>query len=381
MVCGVCDDLPGDVLDCRAQAPYAGLLSNGRSELAGGWILMRRSDNISRRLAWAVLLAAVSPCRWAAAQSCTTQAKMMPEVRSGLADAALSLAQAVMGGDVAKVQAVTVAEFASGAGFAQTAALVQSTATKIAGDTLAVTQIYILDAKNRKAGDTSDADFSCVLTGTTAETDFSISGLPPGLYGFAMVEATGARPFLLALLMEQDAGVWKMAGFYPRARTAAGHDGMWYWIAARSHAKAKELWVAWLFYGEADKLLRPANFATSTGLDKLRAEERSAVPPELADGISTQTPLALKAADGKDYSFTSMEAEGSEDGKDLDLILHLKADSVSDVEATKARNRAAAKALLDAHKELRPAFNRVLVFADAPGQSPLVTDSTMPEIP
>jgi len=306
---------------------------------------------------------------------------MTPEVRSGLADAALSFAQAVLAGDTAKVQAATVAEYATGAGFAQTSALVQSTAAKLTGDALAVTQIYLLDAKNRKAGDPSDADFSCVLTGTAAETDFSISGLPPGAYGFAMVEATGARPFLLALLMRQDAGVWKMAGFYPRARTAAGHDGMWYWTAARDHVKAKELWVAWLFYGEADKLLRPANFATSTGLDKLRAEERSALPAELTDGISAQTPLALKAADGSDYSFVGIDAEGSEDGKQLNLLLRLKADSVSDVEATKTRNRAAAKALLDAHKELRPAFNRVLVFAEAAGQSPLVTDNTMQEIP
>jgi hypothetical protein len=306
---------------------------------------------------------------------------MPPEVQSGLTDATLTLGQAIEAGDAAKVQTATMAEFASGAAFAQTASLVQSVSGKIAGDSLAVSQIYLLDAKNRKAGDTSDADFSCVLAGTTAETDFSIAGLPPGMYGFAMVEATGPRPYLLALLLQQDAGVWKMAGFYPRARTAAGHDGLWYWTAAREHAKVKELWLAWLFFGEADKLLRPANFVTSTNLDKLRAEQRAVVPPELADGISAGTPLVVKSADGKDYSFTSMEAEGSDDGKELNLVLHLKADSVTDVEATKARNRAAAKVLLDEHKELRQGFGRVLVFADAVGQSPLVTDDTMQQIP
>jgi hypothetical protein len=316
------------------------------------------------------------------AQSCTTDwAKIAPEVQAGLVDSALSLGQAIEAGDTAKVQAATMAEFASGTAFAQTASLVQSIASKVAGDTLAVTQVYLLDAKNRKAGDSSDADFSCLLTGTTAETDFSISGLPPGMYGFAMVEASGPRPYLLALLLRQDGTDWKMAGFYPRARTAAGHDGLWYWNAARDHAKAKELWAAWLLFGEADKLLRPANFATSTGLDKLRAEQRAATPPELADGIGAETPLVLKSADGKEYSFTSMEAEGSDDGKQLDLVLHLKADSVSDVEATKARNRAAAKVLLDGHKDLRPVFGRVLVFADAAGQPPLVTDDTMQAIP
>ena len=327
------------------------------------------------------LLLGLFPGATALAQSCTTQAKMTAEVRSGLADAALSVGQAVMAGDTAKVQADTVAEFASGAAFAQTASLIQAVSGKLTGDSVAVTQIYVLDAKNRKTGDTSDADFSCDLAGISAEVDFSIAGLPPGTYGFAMVEATGPRPYLLALLMQQDGGVWKMAGFYPRARTAAGHDGLWYWTAAREHATAKQIWLAWLFFGEADKLLRPANFATSTSLDKLRSEQRAAVPPELTDGISVATPLVVKSADGKDFSFTSMEAEGSDDGKELNLVLHLKADSVADVEATKARNRAAAKALLDAHKELRQGFGRVLVFADASGQSPLVTDDAMQQIP
>ena len=87
---------------------------------------------------------------------------------------------------------------------------------------LRVTQIYELDASSRAADDTSDADFSCALTGTTSETDFAISGLPRGLYGFAMVEATGDHPWLLSFLLRQDDGVWKLAGFYPRAT-----DGGW----------------------------------------------------------------------------------------------------------------------------------------------------------
>jgi hypothetical protein len=315
------------------------------------------------------------------AQTCTTQAKMSTEVRTGLSDAALGLAQAVKASDTAKVQAGTVAEFAGSGAFAPTAFLVQSLAPKLGNDSLRVTQIYTLDAQGRKAGDTSEADFSCVLTGTTSETDFAIPALPPGVYGFAMVEATGERPWLLSFLMRQDGGAWKMAGFYPRARSAAGHDGVWYWTTARDDAKAKQLWLAWLLFGEADQLLRPANFVTSTNLDMLRSEQHAAAPPELGDGISAQTPMVLKAGDGPDYSFTSISAEGSEDGKQLDLMLHLRADTSADANAAKARNRAAAKALLDAHKELRKGFDRVLVFAEADGQAPLVTDETMAEIP
>ena len=319
------------------------------------------------------------------AESCTTQAKMTSEMRSGLSDAALGLAQSIQAGDAAKVQAATIAEFASATAFAPTAALVQTTSARVSGDALQVTQIYELDASSRSSSDTSDADFSCPLTGTTSETDFAISGLPRGLYGFAMVEATGARPWLLAFLLRQDAGVWKLAGFYPRAREAAGHDGLWYWKSARVYAKADELWLAWIFYGEADELLRPANFATSTNLDRLRSEQRAAAPPELVGGIGPNSPLVVaasaSAAAGAPYRFTSIGAEGSEENKQLNLILHLRSDDLADAAAAGARSKAAARAFLDAHIELRQAFQNVWVFADSAGHEPLVTEQTISDIP
>jgi hypothetical protein len=320
-------------------------------------------------------------------QTCTTQAKLSVAIRASLSDAALKLAESIKGGDAARVQAATIAEFSSAPAFAPTAALVRSTSAIVASDTLHVTQVYELDARARKAGETSDADFSCALTGTTSETDFSISGLPPGLYGFAMVEATGDRPWLLSFLLRQDDDNWKLAGFYPRARTAIGHDGVWYWTSARDYAKAKELWLAWLFYGEADGLLRPANFATSTNLDRLRSEQRAVAPPELIGGIGPTNPLVIKASDSKDaavgaeYRFTSIAAEGSEDGKQLNLILHLHADNLADPAVVKISSIAAAKALLDAHKELRPAFHSVWVFADSAGHEPLVTEQSISDIP
>jgi hypothetical protein len=319
------------------------------------------------------------------AQTCTTQAKMTSDIRNGLSDAATRLAQAVQQGDGAKVQAATIAEFASASAFAPTSALVQATSSRVTNDVLQVTQIYELDASSRTAADTADADFSCPLTGSTSETDFSISGLPRGLYGFAMVEATGDRPWLLSFLLREDEGVWKLAGFYPRARTAAGQDGAWYWKSARAYAKADELWLAWIFYGEADELLRPANFATSTNLDRLRSERRAAAPPELIGGMSSSSPLIVKGTDAKgvatEYRFTGMSADSSEDGKELNLILHVRADDLTDAAAVTARSKAAAQAMLDAHIELRQAFHGVWVFADSAGHEPVVTEQTISNIP
>jgi hypothetical protein len=319
------------------------------------------------------------------AQSCTTQARMTPDVRDGLSAAALTLAHAVQVADVAKVQAMTIAEFSSPSAFGPTASLMQATASRMGNSELRVVQIYQLDAQSRAVSDTSDADFSCALAGTTSETDFAISGLPRGLYGFAMVEASGDHPWLLSFLLRQDDGMWKLAGFYPHATTAAGHDGAWYWKSARTYAKADELWLAWIFYGQAAELLRPANFVTSTNLDRLLSERRVAAPPELMGGIGQNRPLVLKAVDGKggpvEYRFTGISAQASDDGKDLNLVLHIPVDGVSDAAAAIARSKAAAKAILDAHIELRQAFTKVWIFADSEGHEPLMTEQTISDIP
>jgi hypothetical protein len=312
------------------------------------------------------------------AQSCTTQSKLAADVSKSLSTTALELATAVKAGDASKIQVATIPEYA--ANFEPTAYLVRTTSEKLTDDTLSVTQIYELDALSRAAGTTTDAEFTCALVGTAAETDFNISALPAGLYGFVMVEAKGPQPWLLSFLLRQQAGTWKMAGFYPRARSAAGHDGLWYWTNARADAKAKQLWPAWLLYGEADQLLRPANFATSTNLDKLRAEQRAVLPPDLPEGIGPDAPLVLKDGSAEDH-FTSVDAEGSEDGKRLNLMLHLRADSIADPAAARSRNDAAAKAFLNAHKELRPVFDGVWVFAESPGQNPFATEQKIQDIP
>jgi hypothetical protein len=348
-------------------------------------LTMRRFGQM-RGVGWTAAMSVALACGMGAGpmlgQSCTTQAKMTPQVRDGLAEASLTLAKAVQAGDAAKVQSLTIAEFAaSQQSFGATADLVHSTAPMVFGDTLDVTQVYTLDAKGRQPGATDAAEFSCPLSGTAAETDFSIPGLPPGFYGFAMVEATGAKPWLLAFLLRQDGSAWKMAGFYPRARTAAGHDGAWYWKTAYDDGKAKQSWLSWLYFGLADQLLRPANFVTSTRLDSLRAEQRTAAPDALNNGVSPDVPLALKAADGTTFQLTGLAAEGTATAALPRIVLHLQAASLDDAAAAAARNQAAARALVDAHPELRPAFAGVVVVAEAAGNVPVVTEQAMAQVP
>ena len=231
-----------------------------------------------------------------------------------------------------------------------------------------------------KAGEAAEADFSCPLNGTVSETDFGIAGLPPGKFAFAMVEARGSNPWLLAFLLQQEGGAWKMAGFYPHARSAAGHDGLWYWTTARADAKASKPWLAWVLYGEADQLLRPASFVSSGNLEKLRSEQRSSAPQPLLTGISAQTPLSLQGPGGAVYRISGLNAQASDNAKDLDLWMHLQVEAPAPGDDPTARNVRAAQALLAAHPELREGFSRIWVVAEGAGTSPVTIQRSMHEI-
>jgi hypothetical protein len=62
-------------------------------------------------------------------------------------------------------------------------------------------------------------------------------------------------------------------------------------------------------------------------------------------------------------------------------MLHLGGEALADPAAARARNTAAAKAILDAHKELRKSFDGVWVFAESAGHDPFATEQSMSDIP
>ncbi|HEY5055937.1 MAG TPA: hypothetical protein VII58_07240 [Acidobacteriaceae bacterium] len=331
--------------------------------------------------------AALGVCVWtvlagvADAERCTTQSAMTPADRSALADAARSVALKVQADDTAGLRSTLTPELTRDA--AAFEYLAGSTSTKLAGSTAVVEQVYLLDASDLKKnadGSPAEAQFFCSLNKTTAEVQFSIPALPPGRYGFALVTFASAKPWRLSLLMRQEGGRWLLAGFYPSAMTAAGHDGMWYWTEARQMAKSKQQWVAWLYYQEAERLLSPAEFVMTTHLDKLRTEAGGAAPSVLSEGISTDSPLVVKAADGTEYRFTVLGVDDSLGQASVDVAAHYKADSIADPVAARKRNDAAAAALVAAYPELRKPFHGVWVFAESAGKPPFATEAPMGEI-
>lgn len=340
-----------------------------------------------RRWRWirtAVTLMAVSLTHGAVvrAESCTTQSAMTEKDRNALAAAVRGMAEKVQKNDAAGLQAITIPEYATNFGAIQSA--VESASASVKGASLVVEQIYLLDATDLKPGPEGkpgNAQFMCTLNHSVQEADFSIPSLPAGKYAFGIVEARGiAAPYRLSFLMQEEHGAWHMAGFYPRAMSASGHDGIWYWTEARKLEKNKEPWSAWLYYQQAEALLNPTSIIQSTHLEKLRNEQAAAAPPAISDGISENTPLVVKGADGTEYHFVGLGVDDSMQKDKVDVIARLKVDQLGDAATAKKRNTDAMSALVAAYPELRKNFHGVWMVAQAPGQNPYAIELGMNEI-
>ena len=315
------------------------------------------------------------------AQNCTTQSQMKDPERTQLATAATTLATKMQANDAAGVKILTIPEYQKD--FGAMADAISTTAPKLAGAKPEVDEIYVLDASGMAktgTGTNPDAQFFCTLNQTTNEVEFAIPQLPPGRYAFAIVEMEGAAPWRLSYLLRQEQGQWMLAGFYPKAMSASGHDGLWYWKESRQLSAGKDAWDAWLYLQEAQRLLLPTGFISSTHLDKLQTEINDNTPPAAAGGLTAETPLVIKGPDGSEYRFTSIAPDDSLHADKVDVAAHLKVDAIGDAAAARKRNVDAMTALVAAHPELRKAFHGVWVYSDAPGQNPYATELAMAEI-
>ncbi len=347
---------------------------------------MRLLHSPARFLAiFAAALFAVSAAR---TETCTPQSQMKPAERDTLAAAASAAAARVQTSDAPGLRALSAPDLSGD--FAAISDVVATTAPHLKGAILVPQQLYLLDAtilKPAATGNTPEAQFFCTLNRSAAEAEFLIPGLPAGRYAFAMLDTKGIQApwrlsFLFRMAGTSNEAKWLMAGFYPKPLTAAGHDGLWYWTQARQFVAQKQPWNAWLYLLEADALLQPAGFVGSSHLDKLRTEETSTAPPAVAEGVTPDAPLVLKAKDGTEYRFTSFALDDSLNTPDADVAVRLRADPLPDAAATRKRNVAAMSALLAAYPELRKPFHGVWIYASAaPNQPVYPTEQAMSDIP
>ncbi|HEX3471939.1 MAG TPA: hypothetical protein VHT28_12225 [Silvibacterium sp.] len=331
-----------------------------------------RRPRLSTLLALAAVLASPLAVQ---AVSCITSSEMTPAQRDALVETARTFGGQIQAGNAASVRQATIASVATQ--FDPVAASIQAVAPQIQAATLTVNAIYLLKASDLKAAQ-DETQFFCSVPGSSLVITLTIPQLPPGDYALVLMHATGVEhPQQLSLLLQNDplgSAQWKLAGFFVRPLAAAGHDGVWYWTAARNYAQKKQDWNAYFYYQTAISLLNPVDFLSSPNLEKLR-KEAQAVRPDQLPGAD---PLVLKGG-GQTFNITGLRTDSFPGG--LDLVVNYQARDLSDPVATHSQIVELMRALLAEHPELRQGFHGLWVYANADKQSPYAIELPMNKIP
>jgi hypothetical protein len=331
-----------------------------------------------RSLGSALLLGAVAvallttPAR---AATCKTQSQMTAAERDALANIAHILASEVQTGDTPALQAHTLPAVA--ADFAGISASAEALKPLMQQATITVESLYFLDASQEPAG-SPRTDFFC----GSPVVVMNFTGLPPGIYGLAIVHATGVpKPQQISLVLGQGADQhWMLGGFSARPLTEAGHDGLWYWVSARKFAQQNMNWDAWFYYKTAAYYLVPNDFLSSPNLEKLQREQEAVKPTNLpAPGAA---PLVLNA-NGSSYQVTGIDTTSELGGFDLEVQY-----SPDPTQVTQLRNPPVARkqvtdvmlALLGLHPELQSAFHGIWVHANQGNDSLFSLELPMDQI-
>src|SRR6201995_2869581 len=294
---------------------------------------------LSRSSLWRIS-AAAAPClilaASASAVTCTTQAELKASDRTAIVTAAKDIATKMQANDTNGVAAATIPAVASH--FGGIAASIQKLNPALAGATLAVTSVYDLDATDAQPGEDA-VQFFCGVAANDLHVIFNIPRLPAGHFAFAIVEATGVKnPQRLSMLLEKSpgAGVWQLAGVFPRPLMSAGHDGVWYWEKAREFNKAGHPWSAYFYYQTAIYLLLPAEFVDSNNFDKLIQEVRSSTP----GGLPGAQPMTVNV-NGSPVAITNLRTDSALGG--FDLVVRYETADVSNPAAARTKTVALMK--------------------------------------
>lgn len=308
-------------------------------------------------LLFALLLGVSTLAPQAYAASCTTQAQMRDAQRSTLTNAARLLMTQVQSGNVAAIRANTLPAVASD--FSGIQQSVQYLEPLVQPATITVDDLYLLDASG-DAPNSAQTDFFC----GSPVVGFDFNGLPPGTYALAIVHATGVKqPQQITLILaKSQSNQWQLAGFFDKPMVMDGHDGTWYWIAARKYAQSQADWAAWFYYRIATYLLDPVDFLASSNLEKLRHE---------SDSLHTDLPAANKPLNVSSHGavFTVTSIDTTTEFGPLDLDVHYKPDAAQMAELrypVVARKQVTdlMTALLAMHPELQGAFHGMWLHAD-----------------
>jgi hypothetical protein len=302
----------------------------------------------------APLVLAGSISAWA--QTCQNREELAEPARTSIENAAQQVFDQTARGDVNSLKANAIPSLQSN--FGGIAAAVSDNKDAIQGAKPQLRSVYLLDTGTNPG---PDGVFYCGIFGATgmsnSTAEFDIPGLPPGKYAISIQDFIGNKgPYVLTVIFQDMAG-WKVAGFYIRPGSTAGHDGLWYLKQARDYKSKGQAHNAWFYYLTSWDLLAPVTFMNSNMLTKITQESNSIQPKDVPVGGK---PVSFSGG-GKSYSITEMTIFRTE--KSLDLSMKYSVPSTSDFNATQADARALANAMVAQYPELKDAFGNVWVHA------------------
>ena len=164
-----------------------------------------------------------------------------------------------------------------------------------------------------------------------------------------------------------------MAGFFVKPLLVAGHDSLWYWTRARAFDQKNQKWNAYFYYTTAAYLATPADFLTSTNLEKLNQETANSRP----DGLPGAQPMVV-TADGKTlfHQRTAYRWLAGRAGPGDPLCR----DGCGRPGRHSSPEPGGHEGYAAAHPELREGFHGLWVFAEAPPQRPFGNELAMSDI-
>lgn len=306
---------------------------------------------------WLMLLCSIAA--WS--QRCTEAKDMDPATRNAIESAARQYFDMAARGDSAGLQQNAIPAVAQNFGGISSA--VQDNLAALQGSQPSLRSAFLLDASS-STGTIQRAEFYCGVFGayghTATSSAFIIPNLPAGTYALTIVDAQGAQePFTLSFVLQQVGQQWKLAGYYAKSGTAAGHNGDWYVQQARDYKQKGDNASAYFYYWQARDLLAPVPFMSTLQLDKLYDEMQQVLPKDLPIGQSVNF-----SAGTKTYQLTTMFPLPV--GNELDLVVKYSSPDISDTAKTWQANMDLINALLAKYPTFRSAFQAIVARAVAP---------------
>lgn len=319
--------------------------------------MVMRLSKVRSVLGFLIVVWVVMQSGSAFAASCLTQSQMTSPQREVLASTSRTLLWQIQTNNTQVLRSDVIPSLA--ANFEGIVGSVSHLQPLVQASAITVDDLYLLDASDNSAGATQ-VDFYC----GSPVVSLSFPALPAGTYALAMVHATGVpHPQQISLILSKSAdGRWLLAGLFVKPMTEGGHDGLWYWVAARKYSHTKMDWNAWFYYRIATNLLDPLDFLSSPNLEKLQREADQIRPTDLPG----KTAMTFYA---QGQLITVSTVDTSTELGELDLDVHYAPDATQaaqlrDPIAARGQVTAVMSALLRMHPELQGAFHGIWVHAD-----------------